>query len=139
MSKFYAQWRRPKRVERKWRIHPIWRGIGCFMVLLIPVMSYAAAHFLVLYNLEEGWFPIPREFTGPVAYPYLYAKLMVAAVVMVTLFGIFTLVYTMIYSMLGPPQYGPLDATPKDAVRDQRARRRREKERKERRRKQRSR
>lgn len=36
-----------KREERPWRIHPIWRGIGCLWLILLPVMSYAASWLIV--------------------------------------------------------------------------------------------
>ena len=36
--------------SRPYRVHPIWRGIGCFMMVLIPVMSYAGAVLLVEEN-----------------------------------------------------------------------------------------
>ena len=32
-----------KKEERPWKIHPIWRGIGCIWLALLPVMAYAAA------------------------------------------------------------------------------------------------
>ena len=31
---------------RPWRVHPIWRGIGCVMIVLIPIMSYLIGDFL---------------------------------------------------------------------------------------------
>ncbi len=32
-----------KKEERPWKIHPIWRGIGCIWLVILPVMAYAAA------------------------------------------------------------------------------------------------
>ena len=36
---------------RPWRVHPIWRGIGCVMIILIPIMSYAIGDILTT-NVE---------------------------------------------------------------------------------------
>lgn len=34
---------------RPWRIHPIWRGLGCVMIVLIPVIAFAISSLLVDY------------------------------------------------------------------------------------------
>ena len=38
---------RSKAESRPWSVHPIWRGIGCLWLVLLPVMSYAGAYLLV--------------------------------------------------------------------------------------------
>lgn len=124
MGKYYAQWRRPPRKERPWRVHPIWRGIGCILVILIPLFSFLLADSLVQTNLETRWVTVPFELTGPPAFPYLYAKLVMTVFVAVIIFAVYTLFYMIIYSMLGPSRYGPLDAKPvKKKARPRRARR----------------
>jgi hypothetical protein len=40
-----------QRKPRPWRVHPIWRGIGCVMIILIPIMSYAVGDILT-NNIE---------------------------------------------------------------------------------------
>ena len=112
MSKFYDQWRRPRPKERPWKVHPIWRGIGCLMVVLIPLVSFAIADILVKENLQQGWLPILYDLTGPPAYPYLYAKLGVTLLISVGLFALYTILYMFIYQLLGPPKYGPMDSPP---------------------------
>ena len=37
---------------RPWRVHPIWRGIGCVMIVLIPIISYAIGD-IVTTNVES--------------------------------------------------------------------------------------
>lgn len=112
MSKFYTQWRRPKAKERQWRIHPVWRGIGCLMIVLIPLLSYGLAHLAVEANREQGWVAIPIDLLGPTAYPYLYAKLALAVLIAVVIFALYTIFYIVVYQVMGPPRYGPLDAPP---------------------------
>jgi predicted small lipoprotein YifL len=82
------------------------------MILLIPLISYGIADLIVKANFANNWMIVPAELAGPAQYPYLYLRLIVAAVVAVAIFGLFTVVYTLIYSIAGPPRYGPLDAPP---------------------------
>lgn len=116
-DKFNPRSRMP---ERRWKIHPIWRGIGCLMGILIPVMAYAGAVLLVQENAKQGWLPMPAELLQTVTIPYvgsfpnLLAYLLVAVVLSVLGFGIFIIVYSFVYRVAGPPQYGPLDAPPGD-------------------------
>lgn len=104
--------------ERPWEVHPIWRGIGCLMMVLIPLMSYAGAVLLIRLNRENGWIPVPRELaqtvTLPVigAVPSLYALLIVMSLLMIVGFGVLTILYSMLYNVVGPPRYGPLDSPP---------------------------
>lgn len=114
-DKFSPRSRMPK---RPWTVHPVWRGIGCFMMILIPVMAYAGAVLLVQENYKRGWLPMPRELSRVIfipmlgSFPNLLAYLLVALVLSLVGFGLFTALYSMIYSMVGPSQYGPLDVPP---------------------------
>ena len=112
MGKFtkYSTAVQPK--ERPWKIHPVWQGIGCLMMILIPVISYAGAVLLVDANIKNGWVAIPREFIGPQGNPLLYTQLGIA--VLLSLFGfmLFVIVYSLLYRAVGPPVRGPMDAPP---------------------------
>ncbi len=112
MGKFYAQWRRPKAKGRPWRVHPIWRGIGCFLIFLIPLFAFAIGDLLVRVNFEQGWVAIPRDLMGPDASPLLYAKLLMTVVVSAALFGVMTFIYAVIYRIVGPPRYSRVDSPP---------------------------
>jgi len=108
-----------KRPETKQEaLHPVWRGIGCFMIILMPVMSYAGAVELVKANYRNGWVRMPAEFSGNVTIPYigtindLYAYLAIGIVFLVIGFGVLTMLYSVLYSAVGPPKYGPTDAPP---------------------------
>jgi len=99
-------------------IHPVWRGIGCVLLILLPVMSYAGAVELVKANYKNGWMVMPSDLAQTVAIPYigyishLYANLAVGVVLLVIGFGILTIIYSILYSTMGPPKYGPTDAPP---------------------------
>lgn len=106
-----------------------WRGIGCLLMLVIPAISIVAAlatinSFIVAY--------IPYELMGyPVFHPFffstpglttifapiantenLYAIVLVSLAYMITLGGIISLLYAVLYRMVNPKRYGEFDAPP---------------------------
>jgi len=111
------------------QIHPIWQGIGCLLLIIIPVISYAGAVVLVNENLNRHWLPAPsmllQTVTIPVLdidVPHLYANLVVALLLALLGFALVTMMYAALYSAVGPSRYGPLDAPP-DEFRSRRRRR----------------
>lgn len=105
--------------QRPWSVHPIWRGIGCLMVIIGPFVAIAAAHLVLNTNQEQGWFPIPPEFSSPFTLPginytvdHFFGDLLLAGVFLLIGFAVMMIVYSIIYSIMGPPRYGPLDAPP---------------------------
>jgi hypothetical protein len=118
MSKYDNFSPRARGPARPWSIHPVWRGIGCIMMILIPVVAYAGAVLLVQENVKQGWLPVPIEFARAIdlpylgTQPYLLANLLVALVLSLIGFGIFTMFYSFLYQLMGPSNLGPLDAPP---------------------------
>jgi hypothetical protein len=119
MGKYTKYTNRPESKPRPWKVHPIWRGIGCFMLILGPFVAVAAAHYLVEYNMEQGWLPVPadlaRTITVPVFnYPveHLYGDLLAGGVFLLIGTAVVMVIYSLIYAILGPSRFGPLDAPP---------------------------
>jgi hypothetical protein len=114
----YQQFQAPQQRKQSWSVHPIWRGIGCFMMILIPIMSYAAAEILVEQNFSAGWVAVPVELARTVTVPVLgnlphfYATLAVTILLMVLGFGALTVVFAVFWGAVGPSRYGPMDARP---------------------------
>ncbi len=121
MTKYTQSYTRQQSKPRPWDVHPIWRGIGCIFIILIPIMSYAGAVLLMQANAKQGWVGLPREITGSFVLPVLgriyYTDLIVALILMIIGFGILTVVYSFTYRLIGPPKYGPLDAPPEKGSR----------------------
>ena len=67
MSK-YSSYSRPKPKPRNLGVHPVMRGIGCIMIVLVPILAYGAAVLLVNYGGTQGW-PIPPNWFGPPSLP----------------------------------------------------------------------
>lgn len=130
MSKYRSNARKVVR-ERTNQPHFIWRGIGCAMMLIIPLISIAAGYETVNYALRNG-IAVPYELLGTPRFPDLfyqssgmmiilrpiiaiknfYAYTAAAFLYMVLLGGIMSLGYSIAYRMVGPSRYGPLDAPP---------------------------
>jgi len=112
-----------------WSIHPIWRGIGCFMMVLLPVISYALASIFMDANARNGWLPLPAELVRTVTVPYLgavqslYGLLLFTVVFLVMLFSIFTVIYSIVYRITSPGP-DPTDAPPPKRSRRNKGRRR---------------
>jgi hypothetical protein len=118
MAKYGVYGRQTPSKERPYAIHPVWRGIGCIMIVLIPIMAYAGGVLLVQANRARGWLPVPQAFARSVelpvlgSVPYLYANLAVAIVLALAGFVILTVLYAIFYRLAGPPSLGPTDASP---------------------------
>ena len=104
--------------ETPWKIHPIWRGIGCLLILIIPIMAIAGAILVVQENARRRWVPIPAELSQSIDLPLFGTVDSFLAVIIVALllaligFGAVTIIYSIVYSLIGPPRYGPQDAPP---------------------------
>lgn len=111
--------------------HFIWTGLGCLMMIIIPVISFAAAYETVNYGLDHEW-SLPYQLLGTPQLPEivyksdalwsvlgpltniknLYAYAAVGFLFMILLSGIISFIYAVIYRMLGPSRWGPLDVPP---------------------------
>lgn len=117
--------------DRTRQPHYLWRGIGCVMMIVIPVISYVSGK-LVIDALIKARYYIPLQLLGRPELPSLfyksnglmvilgpiirinnlYAYLTATFLIMLLLSGTMSLVYAVIYRMLGPSRYSPLDAPP---------------------------
>lgn len=118
-----------KREERPWKIHPVWRGIGCALIILVPVMSWAGAD---IFMEIKPFFEMPKELLVPVSIPptpnaqlnlivnfinrllsgVQYGHFFFTAVFSFLGFGVLTVIYGLFYRVAGPPRYSPFDAKP---------------------------
>ncbi|PWH12981.1 MAG: hypothetical protein DDG60_11235 [Anaerolineae bacterium] len=120
-----------KEFVRPYTIHPAWRGIGCIMMVLVPIMAWAAAMVAIEIGLTQGWpfmyelrgtvrlpeilysLPLIKEIAGFISsIPNLRAFLLFFVLFLIVFSGILSVIYAVIYRMFGPPRYTPLDAPP---------------------------
>jgi hypothetical protein len=109
------------------KLHPIWRGIGCLFMVLIPVMSWIAGGLILKLNTQYGWFPVPGDLMVGVGHPLAFAvayagatvevQLIIAFAIALVLFVLFTIVVFMVNSMFGGSRYGAFDLPPVEVPR----------------------
>jgi hypothetical protein len=127
MTKYRSFERKP--IERPHEIHPIWRGIGCIIMILIPIMAFLGTTLLIQQGIKEQW-PMPadlmghpklpdwmymlavtRQFAEPVAsVDNLYALIAGTVLISILAFGVLAVIYSWSYKAVGPRRYTPLDA-----------------------------
>jgi hypothetical protein len=110
--------------------HPVWRGIGCLLIVLIPIISFAAADLTLPFFQARGL--VPRELLvtlqtpswlrfAPVvaqAYQFLFARPGILATLALTFIyilfigGVMSVIYGYVYQLAAPSRYGPMDAPP---------------------------
>ena len=113
----YSMYKRPQKENpAKKPIHPVWRGIGCILLVLIPAISYIAAEFIVINRSNVSWVIIPAELIlKDYKDPLILVKLVYTVIFVFILYLILTVITFAINKLFGPDRYGPLDV-PLDKV-----------------------
>lgn len=90
-------------VERRRQPHPIWRGIGFLMIVLIPVVSFVFSDVMVQFAKKRG-VAIPEQLARISLNIPMYGKvndllavLILTFVVALVLFSIFTIINAAAY------------------------------------------
>ncbi|MPM29828.1 hypothetical protein SDC9_76369 [bioreactor metagenome] len=97
-------------------IHPVWRGIGCALLIIIPVISYVAADYFVTNAALFKWVIIPEDMVIKYpADPLILVRLLYMAIFVFILYLILTVITFVVNRYLGPSRYGPYDV-PLDQV-----------------------
>lgn len=117
--------------ERNRQPHYIWRGIGCAIMLIVPLMSWALGVETIKFALDHDY-TVPYQLLGTPRYPdffyqstglmailrpitntrNFYAYAVAAFLYVILLSGISSMAYAITYRAVGPSRYSPLDAPP---------------------------
>jgi hypothetical protein len=122
---------RKEQQDRRWEIHPIWRGIGCALILLIPIMAWFTARLILESNIRIPFSPM---FSKPITISYIQipevdqiignfnrftvANNLMAGQFLLTIvlifigFGLVSMIYAFMFRAAGPSRYGPFDVPP---------------------------
>jgi hypothetical protein len=116
MGRYSRSYVKQQSKSKPWKIHPIWRGIGFVLMVLLPIMSLAGAILLVRENFRQGWVNFPgwmlESFVLPSIGRVFVADLLLTLVLLVIGSGVLTLGYGFVYRLVGPPRYGEYDVPP---------------------------
>ncbi len=124
----YAKFQR-KTPEKK-GLNPIWRGIGCILIVVVPLLAYGLMVLFVPVIIATG--KVPYQLLGFVHFPDWAYKVRVVAdivifigsiqnlwlniitffVIVLILTTVASLLYSWIYSVVGPARYTEMDAPP---------------------------
>ncbi|MFZ1042287.1 MAG: hypothetical protein WCA79_21535 [Anaerolineales bacterium] len=117
---------RPKpQIERP---HPVWRGIGCILMIVVPIISFGLAELTIQSNWAQQY--VPYQLMGFIVMPAILWKpgflnpilafiqgvpnlsgVLVFFFLYLIVIGAFVSVgNAYLYKTLGPPRYGPQDA-----------------------------
>lgn len=111
-------------------IHPIWRGIGCVLIVLVPLMAYGLMLVTTQPIIDTGL--VPYQLQGFVHFPLwvyhyqiitsianfiasfnnMWVSIIVFFVMLLFLTAILSVTYTGLYQTVGPKRYTSLDAPP---------------------------
>lgn len=127
MAKYskYLRKTKPRKV-----MNPLWRGIGCLLMVIVPAISYWLAN--VILQEAKGMGFIPQELLGYLHFPDwawevpvlstilpvfaglrdVWAFLIFFAVIVLLISGLVSLLYSAGYQMVGPARYSELDSPP---------------------------
>jgi hypothetical protein len=124
----YDKYRRIAAPRRK--MSPMWRGVGCLLMIVVPAISYVIGHAFLEAAKNRNL--IPLSLLGHIQFPdwvwgvpFLdtiagfisslndpLAMLIFFFVTLLILSGMVSMIYSMIYQVIGPPRYTELDAVP---------------------------
>ncbi len=97
---------------KKKRVNPIWRGVGCIVMVAVTLGGYFFSGWFLGANAQAGWIQIPAEVIRPAFAPWLpsglIVKLIVAFLFMMLSYGIVTTIYAIVF----PIKLGETDAPP---------------------------
>lgn len=122
-------------------VHPIWRGIGATLVILMTIMSCMGAQMVDIWNIRSRIIPltggIGQNIVIPVipyisvnlnmliswipGYPFRWSEVVFFITLLFLSFGVLSVFYAFLYRLFGPAR-NPLDAPEVEA----RGRRRRQ-------------
>jgi hypothetical protein len=111
-------------------MHPIWRGIGCILIIVVPLLAFVLTVVFIPTIIATG--KVPNQLLGHVHFPDWAFKVRIVAdiagyissldnlwlniitffVVLLILTGVASLLYSLIYTLVGPARYSALDAPP---------------------------
>jgi hypothetical protein len=109
---------------------PIWRGIGCLLIVLVPLISFAAANLSMPFFKDQGLVPsqllvtlqapdwlsvapvVAQIYESLLGRPGILATLALTIIYILFIGGLLTLLYAYMYRLAAPTRYGPMDAPP---------------------------
>ncbi len=111
-SKYQTYTKKDDVRDRDVKLHPVWRGVGFALIILTPIMAYAATLVILDANNANRWVQIPKELLYQGTDPLLFVKIILTAALIFLIGSFFSLITFILYGAFGPKRYGPMDVPP---------------------------
>lgn len=95
--------RKPTRDPFPWRVHPIWRGIGCILLIVLPVVAYGFTDLIVAWALANNQTLAEGARANPDLLANPYFKGVFTLVLTLILYLVFSILGSIVYSLAGGP------------------------------------
>ena len=85
-----------------WRVHPIWRGIGFLLLIIVPFMAYSLADVIWPWMVEQNP-ALQRSFTGWAGFlnnPFTI-KIIITVVLSMVIYLVFSTLGSLLFSLMG--------------------------------------
>lgn len=107
---------------KKLPAHPIWRGIGCLLLVIVPTISFVTSSYLIDNRLKVKWLLIPEGILLPrFSDPFILVKILYALIFAFVVLAIVAFITFLINLLFGPKRYGPVDV-PLESIKKSRKR-----------------
>ena len=90
------------RYKRGGKLHPIWTGIGCAMLILLPAIAWGLADRLVDFTLIR--FPdlaLNIAKANPGGVNVIFIKIGAALILLILIYLLFSILSSLLYTLLG--------------------------------------
>jgi len=96
-------------------MHPVWRGIGLILMLVLPIGSYLFASMLIENNDRFSWVIIPTDIilNRYPQDPMILVRLLYALIILFAVAAVLAFFTFLMSSLFGPAKHDPYDAPPK--------------------------
>jgi hypothetical protein len=101
-----------ERLKRK-RMNPVWRGVGCFMIVILTLAGYLFSQWFIVQNAVNNWIYLPPEVIRPSFLPPWVPPGAMASAIVALLFLIFSYgLVSLFYAVAFPLKLGETDSPP---------------------------
>lgn len=95
------------------RLHPVWRGVGCLIILVLGVLGYFLSGLILEANFENQWVYIPPDIISPPFAPaWLPPGTLLRLVVGLIAVALGYTVVNVVYAVVFPIKLGETDVPP---------------------------
>lgn len=94
--------------------HPIWRGIGLIMLVVLPIASYLFANMIIENRQKYNWVIIPEDillYRYP-SDPYILVRILYAVIILLGVAAILAIITYLTARLFGPSRYDHFDVPP---------------------------